>query len=166
MKILKYLNWLPRVIINVIAVGYIVFDEIFVFISDKISNILNKYKIFLKLNVYIRALNKYILLLILVSLFGLSELIGIYSFMFLAAGNLHLFIVLYIVKFLPFFVVSYIFKCAKDILLEIKYFNNCYFKIVSLTDYLKNTAVILKAKEIKETIKYKFKDLLSQIKGI
>lgn len=164
MKILKYLNWLPRVIINVIAVGYVVFDEIFVFISDKISNFISKYKIFLKFNVYIRALNKYILLLVLVSLFGLSELIGIYSFMFLAAGNLHLFLILYIVKFLPFFVVSYIFKCAKDILLEIKYFNYCYFKIVAVTDYLKNTTIILKAKEIKETIKYKFKDLLSQIK--
>ncbi len=161
---MTYIKLFAKILINALAVVYVLFDEAFVLISNTISKIISKYKIFLKLNVYIRALNKYILLLILIFLFGISELIGIYSFMFLASGNLYAFIVLYIVKFAPFFVVSYIFNVAKDILLEIKYFNYCYLKIVAVTDYLKNTTVILKAKDIKDNIKYKFKDLLREIK--
>lgn len=66
-----------KFIINIIAVVYVVFDETFVFISNKIGHFIDKYKLFLKLTIVLKSLNKYVILSLLISMFIISELIGI-----------------------------------------------------------------------------------------
>lgn len=140
------------------------FDETFVFLSNKLNNFISKYKLFEVLNTKLKSLHKYNILIILIIILGISELIGLLSFIFLAKGSFSIFIILYILKFFPFFVVSYIFKQTKDILMDIDFFKYCYDKIIFITDYLKNLEFIINLKNIKNKLLEKIKSKESVIK--
>lgn len=144
-----------KILLNIIAIIYVIFDEVFVYLTNKLNDLIIKYNLFENLNQKLRSLHRYNILILLILVLGVSELIGILSFVFLAKGSLVIFITLYIIKFFPFFVVSYIFKHTKDILLEIDFFKYCYEKICLFTDYLKTMEIIIKIKEIKNNFKEK-----------
>lgn len=157
-----------KILLNIIAIIYIIFDEVFIYFSTKLNNLIVKYNLFQNLNQKLRSLHRYNILILLILVLGVSELIGILSFVFLAKGSLVIFITLYIIKFFPFFVVSYIFKHTKDILLEIDFFKYCYEKICVFTDYLKTMEIIIKIKEFrnkKTAFKEKIKFLIKRNKN-
>lgn len=157
-------NKIFKFFLNIVAIIYVVFDEVFITLSSKINFLIEKYKLFESLNTKLRSMHRYNILIILLLVLGVSELIGLLSFVFLAQGNIFLFITLYIIKFFPFFVVSYIFKQTKDILLEIDFFKYCYEKICLFTDYLKHMTIIIKIKQLKEELKVSLKNKKSILK--
>ena len=145
-----------RLFINITAIIYLIFDEMFVFVYNKISNFLAKFPSMEVIKTYwrikISEMNKYLVLGFLLSHLLASELLGILSFMLLAKDMIASFVVLYIVKFLPFFLMSFVFDCAKEELLTIRWFNYCYTKVVQFTDYLKGTEIVIKVKEYKDIV--------------
>ena len=62
------------------------------------------------------------------------------------------FLIVYIIKFLPFFLMSFVFNCAKEELLTIRWFFYCYTKVGQFTDYLKGTEIVITVKEYKDDI--------------
>ena len=156
-----------KLFINITAIIYLIFDETFVFVYSKISNFLSKFPSLEGIKNYwrikISEMNKYLVLGFLLSHLLASELLGILSFMLLAKGMIASFVVLYIVKFLPFFLMSFVFNCAREELLTIRWFNYCYTKVVQFTDYLKETEIVIKVKQYRDNIKNivnKIKDLI------
>lgn len=162
MKSLKN-NILVKIVLNTIALIYVIFDDVFVTLSKLLNRFVEKYQIFEKLNLKLKELNQYILLFLIISILGLSEVIGILSFVQLSEGHFYLFLVLYIVKFVPFFMVSYVFKQTKEILLAIEWFNYCYIKVCFVTDYLKHMEIVVKIKELKDEYKVVVKAKLKEI---
>ncbi len=157
----RFIRNLYRFFINIVAVLYLVFDEVFIYVSDKLEKILDLIPSIENIRNYlvdrICNMNKYIVLFILLSFLVSSELLGILSFTMLSKGLMIPFIALYIFKFLPFFVMNFIFKYAKDELLTIGWFSFCYFKFVNFVNYLKQTEIVQKTKELKDYLKTKVK---------
>ena len=156
-----------RFFINITAIIYLVFDETFVFIYNNIAKSLAKFPSLEMIKEYwrikISEMNKYVVLVFLLSHLVVSELLGILSFMLLAKGLIIPFVTLYIVKFFPFFLMKFVFNCAKEELLTIGWFNYCYIKTVQFTDYLKETEIVVKVKEYKDSVLKnvsKIKDLI------
>ena len=156
-----------RLFINITAIIYLIFDETFVFVYSKISNFLSKFPSIEMIKEYwrikISKMNKYLVLGFLLGHLVVSELLGILSFMLLAKGLIIPFIVIYVIKFLPFFMMIFIFNSAKEELLTISWFNYCYTKVVQFTDYLKETEIVIKVKQYRDNIKNivnKIKDLI------
>lgn len=156
-----------RFFINITAIIYLIFDETFIFVYNGVANFLAKFSSLDVIKEYwrikISEMNKYIVLTILLGHLVVSELLGILSFMLLAKGLLIPFIAFYIFKFFPFFLMNFIFNCAKDELLTIGWFNYCYVKVIQFTDYLKETEIVIKVKEYKDSILKtvsKIKDLI------
>lgn len=145
-----------RFFINITAIIYLIFDETFVFVYNSIARFLSKFPSIEMIREYwrikISEMNKYLVLGFLLSHLLASELLGIFSFMLLAKGLFIPFVVLYIFKFVPFFLMSFVFNCAKEELLTIEWFNYCYTKVVQFTDYLKGTEIVIKIKEYKDDI--------------
>ena len=145
-----------RLFINITAIIYLIFDETFVFVYNRLSNLLSKFPSLEGIKNYwrikISEMNKYLVLGFLLSHLLASELLGIVSFMLFAKGMIASFAVLYIVKFVPFFLMSFVFNCAREELLTIGWFNYCYIKVVRFTDYLKGTEIVIKVKEYKDDI--------------
>lgn len=153
-----------RLFINITAIIYLIFDETFVFAYNSIAKFLSKFPSIDKIRDYckikISEMNKYFVLGHLLLYLLVSELLGILSFMLLAKGLIIPFIVVYVIKFLPFFLVSFVFNCAKEELLTIRWFNYCYTKVVQFTDYLKGTEIVIRAKKFKDEIKNVIRKML------
>ena len=145
-----------RLFINITAIIYLIFDETFVFVYNRLANLLSKFPSIEMIKEYwrikISKMNKYLVLGFLLSHLLASELLGIVSFMLFAKGMIASFAVLYIVKFVPFFLMSFVFNCAKEELLTIRWFFYCYTKVGQFTDYLKGTEIVIKVKEYKDDI--------------
>lgn len=150
-----------RVFINVVAILYLVFDEVFIYLSNKISAMLSLMPKFADIKEYWKQvfvnMNKYIVLLLLLSNLVFSEILGLLSFMLLSKGMVISFIIMYIFKFFPFFIMNFIFNSSKDQLLSIKWFNYCYYKFCDISDYLKQTEIAKKIKEVTNLIKVKLR---------
>lgn len=146
-----------RVFINIIAILYLVFDEVFIYLNEKLTKILDSIPSIDNIREYwsytFKNMNKYMVLSLLLIFLGISELLGFLSFMILAKGLFITFILLYIFKFLPFFIMSFIFKHAKEQLLSISWFNYCYIKFCDISNYLKTTEIVIKIKEISKKIR-------------
>lgn len=148
----KVLRKLYLVFLNIVAVIYLVFDEAFIYINEKLTKALDLVPKIEDIRAYwadrLSNMNKYVVLALLLGHLLASELLGFLSFMFLTKGFVTVFVVLYVFKFLPFFIMSFIFKYTKDVLLTISWFNYCYTKFCLITDYLKRTEIVIKSKEI------------------
>lgn len=153
----KFKFKLFRIILNIIAIIYFIFDEIFLYLSNKLTLVLSKIpkisEIKIKIDEFLLYLDKYVIFGLFICFLGISELLGIFSFIILAKGFIIPFIILYIVKFIPFFVMNYIFKVTKHKLLDIIWFKYCYLKVCQFTDYLKSTEIFIKVSELKVKIK-------------
>lgn len=153
------INKLSTFAVNIVAIIYVIFDEIFVYCSNTFTLFLQHIpkldRLFDIINSILSVTNKYVLLCYFMVLLAISELMGIAAFMELANNNIPVFIALYTIKFIPFFIMNYIFKETKDRLLTIVWFNYCYLKIVMCTTYLKNVEVIIKVKAMFVNIKIK-----------
>lgn len=156
-------NKLFRLFINITSLFYLIFDEVFSWFYDKVSLVISKIPNITEIADYniklLRNQNRYVILTFLILLIILSEYVGIISLMMFGTGHILYGITLYIIKFIPFFLMSFVFKNSKDVLLEISWFDWCYGKFESLRDYLKSTVVYIKIMEFKETIKIKIKNL-------
>lgn len=153
-----------RIFINIIAILYLVFDEVFIYLNDKLTKALDYIPSIDNIREYwsdrFKNMNKYVVLLLLLSHLVVSELLGFLSFMLLAKGLFIPFLALYIFKFLPFFIMSFIFRHSKEQLLTISWFNYCYTKFCDISDYLKRTEIVIKSKEVIQ----KLKDFKNKIK--
>lgn len=150
-------NKLFRLFINITSLLYLIFDEVFSWFYDKLSLIISKIPNITEITDYnvklLRNQNKFVILAFLINLIVLSEYIGFISLMMFGTGHILYGVTLYIIKFVPFFLMSFIFRNSKDILLEISWFAWCYYKFELAREYFKNTIVYIKIMEFKQSIK-------------
>ena len=145
-KVFKYL-------LNILALIYLITEEVYQFIYNKLIHKLEILEVFEKLKIKLKTMNSYKVLFLMLSVLALAEAIGLYSFYLLGIGQFSLFLIFYIVKFLPFFVVSFIFSETKDELLKIRWFNFVYSLIMKGINYLKETDLFLYIKKLKNNFK-------------
>lgn len=143
-------NQIFKILFNIFAIIYFIFDEIFVFISDKLNILFSQFELFNDFSYILKNSNKNIILVLFLFLLVVSELIGILSFTFLVNGEFYFFLVFYIIKIFPFFLVSFIFKQTKEIILQIKLFNFLFSNVMKSVDLLKNTEIITYVKKYKK----------------
>lgn len=157
----KALHKLYRVFLNIVAVIYLVFDEAFIYINEKLTKAFDLVPKIEDIRAYwadrLSNMNKYVVLGFLLGHLLASELLGFLSFMLLTKGYIFGFVFMYIFKFLPFFIMSFIFKYTKDELLTISWFKFCYTKFCLFTDYLKRTEIVIKSKEILVSLREKLR---------
>lgn len=155
--------FLYRILINVLASIYILFDEVFSYLSDKISILISSIPNIEETTEYniklLRSQNKYIILALLIAFIAASEYIGVISLIMFGTGHIVFGILLYISKFIPFFLMSFVFRNSKDILFEISWFKYCFEKFELIRDYFKETFVYKEIIKIKDLLKQKYSDL-------
>ncbi len=150
-----------RIMLNITAVIFVIFESVFSFLSEKFIYIIQKLPADTVriIDIFWLSMNKYFVLFFFVVFLVISECLGILSFMLLAKGLIIPFMFVYIFKFLPFFIMKYIFHLTKDELLTIKWFNFCYIKTNNFIDYLMNTEIVLSTKQLIERLKDTVKDI-------
>ena len=158
-KVFKYL-------LNILALIYLITEEVYQFIYNKLIHKLEILEVFEKLKIKLKTMNSYKVLFLMLSVLALAEAIGLYSFYLLGIGQFSLFLIFYIVKFLPFFVVSFIFSETKDELLKIRWFNFVYSLIMKGINYLKETDLFLYIKKLKNNFKEEILILKDRIKKV
>lgn len=154
--IIKLLKHLYSIFINILSFLYLIFDEIFSYFSSVLSISLSKIPKIQDVCDYcidiLKNQNRYLILCILIILIAISEYVGILSLMLFGTGHIFSGIIFYILKFIPFFLMSSVFKHTKDELLRINWFAFCYYKFEIIREYLKNTAIYKQILDIKNNI--------------
>lgn len=102
---------------------------------------------------WIQAQNKYFILTIFVLFFGLSEIMGIWALAILSQGFVGLFIVIYIIKFIPVAVAFTILKNSKERLLTIQWFAVVYHFTMKILHIVRTNSLFLQSKAFLEGIK-------------
>lgn len=156
-KVFKYL-------LNILALIYLITEEIYQVIYNNLIKKLEYLETLNKVKIKLKNMNSYKVLFIMLSALALAEGIGLYSFYLLGIGQFYLFLILYIIKFFPFFIVSFIFSETKDELLKIQWFNFIYSLIMKLINYLKETELFIYIKKLKNNFKEEIVILKNKIK--
>ncbi len=102
---------------------------------------------------WIQAQNKYLILTIFVLFFGLSEIMGIWALAILSQGFVGLFVVIYIIKFIPVAVAFTILKNSKERLLTIQWFAVVYHFTMKILHIVRTNSLFLQSKAFLEGIK-------------
>jgi hypothetical protein len=108
---------------------------------------------------WIQAQNKYLILTIFVLFFGISEIMGIWALALLSQGFVGLFIVIYIIKFIPVAVAFTILKNSKERLLTINWFAVVYHFTMKMLYIIRTNSLFLRSKEFLEHIKTRIQSI-------
>jgi hypothetical protein len=132
---------LRNVLIGVLALLYIFFDHI---LWDKVAN-----PVYKRINVnefYVIALdyiefnmNRYLILVSFVSIYGLSKLVEVYSFAFFAEGHVIAGVVMYGIAMIPVIIAFAVLERGKQKLFTFVWFKYLYEKFVALVNYIKSS---------------------------
>jgi hypothetical protein len=102
---------------------------------------------------WIQAQNKYLILTIFVLFFGISEIMGIWALAILSQGSVGLFVVIYIIKFIPVAVAFTVLENSKERLLTISWFGIVYHFTMKILHRIRTNSLFLRSKTFLEGIK-------------
>lgn len=108
---------------------------------------------------WIQAQNKYLILTIFVLFFGISEIMGIWALAILSQGSVGLFIVIYIIKFIPVAVAFTILKNSKERLLTIQWFAVVYHFTMKILHIVRTNSLFLQSKAFLEGTKIRVQSI-------
>lgn len=108
---------------------------------------------------WIQAQNKYLILTIFVLFFGISEIMGIWALAILSQGFVGLFVVIYIIKFIPVAVAFTILKNSKERLLTIQWFAVVYNFTMKILHIVRTNSLFLQSKAFLEGIKIRVQSI-------
>jgi len=134
-----FIKKLRNILIGVLALMYIFFDHI---LWNKVAK-----PVYSRINVnefYIIALdyiefkmNRYLILLSFVSIYGISKLIEVYSLAFFAQGHIITGVIMYGVAMIPVIISFAVLERGKEKLFTFVWFKYLYYKFIALVTYIK-----------------------------
>lgn len=135
--------------ILIIAIGYILFEEIFwIRLAKPIYSYILKYHLYQNFLNYVEySMNRYLILFIFGILFIVSEILGPVAFGYLIAGNIIFGLSLYVLKMIPLIIAFAIFERGKEKLFSFLWFKKVYMFITGLIDKLKGSSVYIGIKD-------------------
>ena len=150
-----------NIFLTIFVFSYIIFEElIWERLAKPIFSYISTLELFKDLEPKILALNSYLILFIFLIPFIIVELLGIYAGILFVSGNIVFGIVLYISKIPIAVVIFWFFNIAKDRLLEFRWLNFIYKKLILIIERIKHSKIYLMIQEkttmIKDEIKKRF----------
>ena len=150
-----------NIFLTILVFTYIIFEElIWERLAKPIFLYISTLELFKDLEPKILALNSYLILFIFLIPFIIVELLGIYAGILFVSGNILLGIVLYLSKIPIAVVIFWFFNIAKDILLQFRWLNFIYKKLILIIEKIKHSKIYLMIQErtsmIKDEIKKRF----------
>lgn len=134
---------------------YLFWDTFLVPLYTKFKS-LQLYQLFLN---WISTQHKYLILTIFILFFAISEIMGVVALALLAQGMISLFVILYIVKFVPVAIAFTVLKNSKEPLLTINWFAYLYNGVLKIVHLIKSNQFFIKGKLFIENIKTKIGDI-------
>jgi hypothetical protein len=110
---------------------------------------------------WIQIQNKYLVLAIFVLFFGISEILALWALTILAQGFVELFLVIYIIKFIPVVVAFTILENSKERLLTIKWFAFVYNFTMKILHIIRTNAIFIQSKIYLEWIKNRIQSTIN-----
>lgn len=130
--------------LTILAVGYIVFEEvIWHYVAEPVYLYIQTVIQYDAILNYVATCNRFVILILFLSNFIGSELLGIVSMSFFAQGMFISAIALYVLKFIPVIIAFAILEKSKSKLFTIRWFNYSYHVVINSISYLKHTAVYI-----------------------
>jgi ABC-type multidrug transport system fused ATPase/permease subunit len=172
------LNKLIHVGLTFLVFVYIIFEElVWETFAKPIYEFIHSLKILKKIEDFIAKLNRYIVLILFLSLFIQAEFLGIVALAFLAKGNVLTSFALYGARVPLGAFTFWLFKISQDKLMTFSWFKTSYDFIMRWIDKIKKTQtykdIKLKSKSIKTYfkqnrggLKAKFKSIYATLKGL
>lgn len=108
---------------------------------------------------WIQAQNKYLILTIFILFFGISEILGIWALALLSQGFVSLFVVIYIIKFIPVAVAFTILENSKERLLTIGWFATLYHFAMKVLHIIRTNSLFVQSKLFLEGIKTRIESI-------
>jgi len=147
-----------NIFLIVLVFIYIIFEElIWEKLARPILNFITNLSLFKNLIPKILSLNSYFILIFFLSIFIVVELIGVYAGVLFVSGHIISAVSIYILKIPVAAFIFWFFNITKGRLLEFKWFNFVYNKLILMIEKIKNSSSYMFIKE-------KFIDLKKVIK--
>ncbi len=160
----KFLHRLTLPIQYFLVFLFIVFEElIWEGIAIPIGTYLQSLRLLQKLEIVIRGMNRYLLLVLFVGLFVSVELAGITAGVLIVQGMGLLGVLLYGLKIPIAAFTFWLFRISRDKLLSFSWFRWAYFKLLAFLDWLKSRRIYRNSmqlfRKLKENLQNFWKDL-------
>lgn len=158
------MKFIKHFFISILAFVYLVLEYIFWNnILKPIYLKLKSLRLYQKTMEWIKHQHKYIVLFIFILFFVASEILGIIALALLAEGMIFLFILLYVVKFIPVAVAFTILDNSKEQLLTIKWFSYVYRFTMKIITIIQTNKLFLKSKVFFEIMKNKISSIVEDL---
>ncbi|WP_198305079.1 hypothetical protein [Arcobacter vandammei] len=156
-------NKLIDIFLVILVLIYIVFEEL---VWEKIakpilnifSNFILQFQIVEKIVLKIKSLNRYLILFIFLIFFTIVELLGVYAAIVFVQGYISLAIFIYLLKLPLAVLILWFFDITKEKLLQFRWFEIVYEKLIYLKNRIKNSKIYLLIYEKIASIKEYFKN--------
>jgi hypothetical protein len=151
--------------ISLLAFAYLLLEYLFWdTILEPIYLKFKELKLYQSLLFWISTQHKYLILTIFVLFFGVSEIMGVWALAILAQGMVGLFVVIYIVKFIPVAIAFAVLENSKERLLSIGWFATLYNLTIKILHIIKTNPLFLQSKAFLDGIKNRIKLILNLFK--
>lgn len=143
---------------------YIIFEElVWEKLAKPILNFISNLSLFKDFTPKILSLNSYFILIFFISIFVIVELIGLYAGILFISGHIFSAVFIYILKVPIAAFIFWFFNITKEKLLEFKWFNFLYNKLILMIEKIKNSSSYRLIKENVFSTKSRLKKKMSFI---
>ena len=158
-----------NIFLIVLVFIYIIFEElVWEKLAKPILNFISNLSLLKDFTPKILALNSYFILIFFISIFVIVELIGVYAGILFISGHIFSAVLIYILKIPVAAFIFWFFNITKEKLLEFKWFNFIYNKLILMIEKIKNSSsyILIKEKslDIKKSIKENIFSTRSKLK--
>lgn len=158
------MKFIKQFMVSILAFIYLTLEYIFWNnILEPIYLKLKSLRLYQKTLKWIKSQHKYIILFIFILFFVSSEILGILAFAFLADGLVSLFLLIYVIKFLPVAIAFTVLENSKNELLTIKWFSIVYNYTLKLIHLIQENSLLIKSKVIFEKLRTKVQAIIENI---
>ena len=138
---------------------YIIFEElVWEKLAKPIIKLISNLILLKEITPKILSLNSYFILIFFVSIFVIVELIGVYAGVLFISGHIFTAVFIYILKIPVAAFIFWFFNITKSKLLEFKWFNYLYIKLILMIEKIKNSSTYIMIKEKSYELKKSIKD--------
>lgn len=146
---------------------FIVFEElIWEGIAIPIGTYLQSLRLLQRVEISIRKMNRYLLLVLFVGLFVSVELAGITAGVLIVQGMGLLGVLLYALKIPIAAFTFWLFRISREKLLSFVWFRWAYLKLLTFLDWLKSRKIYRHSMELFEGIKKRFQKLWAELRRL
>jgi hypothetical protein len=137
-----------NIILIILVFIYIIFEElVWEKLAKPILSFITNLSLFKNFIPKILSLNSYFILIFFLSIFIIVELIGIYAGVLFVSGHIISAVLIYILKIPVAAFIFWFFNITKERLIEFRWFNFVYIKLILFIEKIKNSSTYIFIKE-------------------